>query len=98
MVETAVHLADHVMPRAPVRQWVLSVPKRLRYFLQNDPAVQTLALHIFLSAVEQGLRQGSPGTGPSSHIGAVAFIHRFGTLLGCIGHECAVCGRPACPR
>lgn len=34
MVEAAAHLADHVIPRLPVRQWVLSVPKRLRYFLQ----------------------------------------------------------------
>ena len=81
MVETAAHLADHVLPRLPVRQWVLSVPKRLRYYLQNDAAVETLALHIFLSAVEQGLRQCSPGAGPSSRIGAVAFIHRFGALL-----------------
>jgi hypothetical protein len=30
MVETAVHLADHVIPRLPVRQWVLAVPQRLR--------------------------------------------------------------------
>ena len=30
MVETAAHLAEHVIPRLPVRQWVLSVPKRLR--------------------------------------------------------------------
>jgi hypothetical protein len=29
MVETAAHLNDHVFPRLPVRQWVLSVPKRL---------------------------------------------------------------------
>ena len=27
MVETAAHLTDHVFPRLPVRQWVLSVPK-----------------------------------------------------------------------
>ena len=40
MVETAAHLADHVFPRLPVRQWVLSVPKRLRYFLQRDTALQ----------------------------------------------------------
>ena len=24
------------IPRLPVRQWVLSVPKRLRYFMQRD--------------------------------------------------------------
>jgi len=33
-----------------------SVPTRLRNYLQSDPAVQNLALHIFLSA-EQGVRQ-----------------------------------------
>ena len=81
MVETAAHLADHVMPRLPVRQWVLSVPKRLRYYLHSDPAVQTLALHIFLTAVERGLRRACPDAGPTSRIGAVAFIHRFGALL-----------------
>lgn len=81
MVETAAHLADHVLPRLPVRQWVLSVPKRLRYFLQIDPAVQNLALHIFLSAVEQGLRAACPAVGNKARIGAVAFIHRFGALL-----------------
>ena len=31
--ETAAHLVDHVIPHVPVRQWVLSVPKRLRPFL-----------------------------------------------------------------
>ena len=46
------YLADHVIPHLPVRQWVLSVPKRLRYFLQADPAIQNLAPDILLSAVE----------------------------------------------
>jgi hypothetical protein len=31
MVETAAHLVDQVFPPLPVRQWVLAVPKRLRY-------------------------------------------------------------------
>ena len=30
MVQTAAHLTDHVFPRLPVRQWVLSVPKPCR--------------------------------------------------------------------
>ncbi|MBK7237549.1 MAG: transposase zinc-binding domain-containing protein [Sterolibacteriaceae bacterium] len=99
MVETAAHLADHVIPRLPVRQWVLSVPKRLRYFLQNDPAVETLALHMFLCAVEQGLRRRSAGAGAAARIGAVAFAHRFGALLNahvhfhCIAKRLATSGR-----
>ncbi len=55
MVETAAHLADHAFPRLPVRQWVLSVPKRLRYHLHHDATIATLALRIFLSVVEQAL-------------------------------------------
>jgi hypothetical protein len=30
MVATAAHLVDPVIPRVPMRQWVLSLPKRLR--------------------------------------------------------------------
>ena len=30
MAQTAAHLADHVIPPVPVRQWVISVPKRRR--------------------------------------------------------------------
>jgi hypothetical protein len=86
MVETAAHLADHVMSRLPVRQWVLSVPKRLRYTLQSDPAVQTLALQLFLGAVEQRIRQCCPGADPDARIGAVAFTHRFGALLNAHVH------------
>ena len=81
MVEKAAHLADHVIPRLPVRQWVLCVPKRLRYRLERDPVVLNAALHIFLSAIERVLRQHSPGAGASSRLGAVVFIHRFGALL-----------------
>jgi len=75
MVETAGHLAEHVFPRLPVRQWVLSVPKRLRDHLQHDPTIETLALRIFLSIVEQVLRRACPAGGPDSRIGAVAFIY-----------------------
>ncbi|CAH3803649.1 hypothetical protein AI2713V1_5148 (plasmid) [Klebsiella pneumoniae] len=56
MVETAAHLSDHVFPRLPVRQWVLSVPKRLRYFMQRDGAVLSMVLRIFLRVIAQTLQ------------------------------------------
>ena len=88
MVETAAHLTDHVFPRLPVRQWVLSVPKRLRYFMQRDGAVLNMVLRIFLRVIAQSLQPNSPGTAQldraALHIGAVAFIHRFGSSLN--GH------------
>ncbi len=79
--KTAAHLVDHVFPRLPVRQWVLSFPKRLRYFLQREPAAVNAVLHIFLRIVEETLRAHSPGAGPRARLGAVSFLHRFGSAL-----------------
>ena len=85
MAETAAHLTDHVFPRLPVRQWVLSVPKRLRYYMQRDGPVLGMVLRIFLRVIAQTLQANCPGAqNPNKaalHIGAVAFIHRFGASL-----------------
>jgi hypothetical protein len=37
MNETAALLVDHVLPHAPVRQWVITFPIELRYRLAYDP-------------------------------------------------------------
>jgi hypothetical protein len=81
MAETAAHLVDHVLPRLPVRQWVLSLPKRLRYYLQHDREALNSTLRILLDEIERHLRAHSPGAGPDARAGAVAFIHRFGSSL-----------------
>ena len=60
---------------------MLAVPKRLRYFLQRDADLQGAALRLFLRVVEQCLRAHSAGAGTSARLGAVAFIHRFGSTL-----------------
>ena len=36
MAERAAHLVDDVFPDVPIRQWVLSLPYRLRYRLAWD--------------------------------------------------------------
>ncbi|CAN5689765.1 IS91-like element ISVsa3 family transposase [soil metagenome] len=85
MAETAAHLVDHVFPQLPVRQWVLSVPKRLRYFMQSDSAVLNTVLRIFLRVVQSHLHRHCPSAAQidahAVRIGAVAFIHRFGSSL-----------------
>ena len=81
MVATAAHLVDHVLPPLPLRQWVLSVPKRLRYFLQDDTLLQGVVVRILLRAIERGLREHSPGSSAAARLGAVVFIHRFGAAL-----------------
>ena len=80
MAETAAHLVDHVFPPLPVRQWVLSVPKRLRWYLEREPRAISAVLHILLRVIEAHLRQGS-GAGSHARFGAVSFIHRFGASL-----------------
>jgi hypothetical protein len=81
MVETAAHLVDHVFPRLPVRQWVLSLPKRLRYFLRQDRRAVTAVLTILLRQVERALRESAPEGTPEARLGAVSFLHRFGSAL-----------------
>jgi hypothetical protein len=90
-VEAFQMMSTPFFPRLPVRQWVLSVPKRLRYQLQRDGDLQGTALRLFLRVVEQSLRAHSPGSGPASRLGAVAFIHRFGSTLNAHLHfHCVV--------
>jgi hypothetical protein len=81
MVEVAAHLVDHVFPCVPVRQWVLSLPKRLRYFVQRDADLAGQVLRVFLRAVEPVLRKASPGAPPEARFGGVTFVQRFGASL-----------------
>lgn len=69
MVEVAAHLADHVFPQLPVRQWVLSLPKRLRFFLHRDAELTGRVLRVFLRAVESKLKQCSPGVPADARFG-----------------------------
>lgn len=81
MAETAAHLVDYVFPPLPVRQWVLSVPKRLRWYLEREPKAVTAVLHIFLRVVEAYLRRSCPGASARARFGAVSLVHRFGASL-----------------
>lgn len=53
-----------VFPRLPVHQWVLSLPKRLRYFLRQDRRPVTAVLTIFLRVVEGCCASGHPVAQP----------------------------------
>jgi hypothetical protein len=88
MAQTAAHLVDHVIPPVPVRQWVISVPKRLRWYLAERPEAVSALTNIFMSEVEwlvqtaagvEGTRS-EKGT-DSPHIGGISFLHRFGSAL-----------------
>ena len=73
-----------MIPHLPVRQWVLSVPKRLRPFLHQTPEVASGVLGIFLRALRSALRDASPGAPASvrdAQLGAISFAQRFGSSL-----------------
>jgi len=88
MAQTAAHLADHVIPPVPVRQWVISVPKRLRGVLADRPRAVNALTKIFLDEIERLLLAASgfnpPAATPASacpRLGGISFLHRFGSAL-----------------
>ena len=51
MADTAAHLVDRVFPWVPVRQWVLSLPFKLRYRMAYDSKLMADILNIFVRTV-----------------------------------------------
>ncbi len=79
MTERAARIVDEVLPRVPVRQWVLSLPYRLRYLLAWDHALARAVLGVFVRVLlgfqrhrarRYGIRDGRSG--------CVTVIQRFG--------------------
>jgi hypothetical protein len=82
MAERAAHLVDHVFPRVPVRQWVLSVPHRLRYVLAWDHALCRAVVAVAVRAILGDLRRRARRHGVvDGRGGAVAILQRFGSAL-----------------
>lgn len=51
MTESAALLVDEVLPKEPLRQWVLSVPFPLRYLFATDPVAMGAVLGIVYRAL-----------------------------------------------
>ncbi|MGQ0508021.1 MAG: transposase zinc-binding domain-containing protein, partial [Myxococcaceae bacterium] len=80
--EVAAHLVEHVLPRAPVRQWVLSFPRRVRWHLGNDSDLLASSLRILLRAVFTFHRRRARRLGVRApECGSITFIQRFGSAL-----------------
>ena len=86
MAGLAAHVTDHVLPHVPVRQWVLSLPKRLRPYLHHNPEIAGAVLRIFVRAVRTTLCRTSPGAPRDAQLGALSFLHRFGSALNAHFH------------
>ncbi len=90
IVSTASLVANLTLPdlnvEMPVRQWVISVPKLLRCFLADRPAVVRTLTKILINEIERLLltAAGVPhdADAPSAtrpRLGGISFPHRFGS-------------------
>jgi hypothetical protein len=84
MVETGAHLVENVIPHVPVRQFVISFPKRIRHYLQTHTILQTV-LRIVVDEIRKRLVACGPDIS-NAQIGAVTFIQHFGNTLNLHPH------------
>jgi ribosomal protein S27E len=91
MAGTAAHLVENVLPAVPYRQWVLSLPRQVRFLLARDGDLLSQVLGVFLHKVFAWQRRRARTYGIADpHGGAVTFVQRFGSLLNLNCHAHAL--------
>src|SRR5919201_6653040 len=84
MAQIAAHLVEQVLPWVPTRQWVVSVPIPLRYWMAGSQDL-TATVHTIIRTtigqyyVNQAVTRGSERQ--KVQPGSVTFIQRFGGAL-----------------
>ena len=84
MAQQAAHLVEQVLPWVPMRQWVVSVPIPLRYWMAPSREL-TARVHTIIRRtigqyyVKQAVKQGA--TRATVQPGSVTFVQRFGGSL-----------------
>src|SRR5262249_42333681 len=84
MAQTAAHLVECVIPGVPTRQWVVSVPVPLRYWMASSPDL-TAQIHTIIRTtigqyyVNQAVTRGFERA--NLQPGSITFIQRFGSAL-----------------
>src|SRR6266436_5493770 len=84
MAQTAAHLVECVLPWVPTRQWVVSVPVPLRYWMASSQDL-TAKVHTIIRTtisqyyVNQAVTHGVPRE--KVQPGSVTFIQRFGSAI-----------------
>jgi len=84
MADTAAFCVDHLLPRVPVRQWVLSVPYRLRFRMAYSPRLTSTVLRAFIAAITSDLRRRARKRRICGRLqtGSLTVVQRFGSALG----------------
>jgi len=79
-------MVESVLPEVPLRQWVCSLPWRLRYLCGFDRVLCSEVLNAFVSEVMRALRFAAKrvlglASVEQAHPGAVTFVQRFDSAL-----------------
>jgi Putative transposase/Transposase zinc-binding domain len=84
MAQIAAHLVGRVLPWVPTRQWGVSVPVPLRYWMAASQEL-TAQIHTIIRTTigQYYVNQAVPREGPRAKIqpGSVTFIQRFGSAI-----------------
>ena len=83
MNETAIHLTDNMIPRVPVRQFVVTFPLPLRFWMAANSKLQSKVLEIAIRVIkgEYGKRLKNKYGKNDLKTGAVTLIQRSGSAL-----------------
>ena len=84
MAQTAAHLVECVIPWVPTRQWVVSVPIPLRYWMAASQDLTAQVHTIIRTTIGQYyVNQSVTRSVPRDKVqpGSVTFIQRFGSAL-----------------
>jgi ribosomal protein S27E len=81
MIGSAALLVDTILPRLPMRQWVLSFPFHLRLLFARQPLIMSKVLAIVYRTLATYLIKKAGFTHKIARTGAVTLIQRFGSAL-----------------
>ena len=87
MTEGAAHLVDNILPIVPYRQFVVTFPFPMRYWLNTNKALFSASHKIITDAIQELYIQALKI--PANHkpkIGIVSFTQRFGSALNLNPH------------
>ena len=84
MAQMAAHLVERVLPWVPTRQWVVSVPVPLRYWMASSKELTATVHTIVRTTIAQYYVHQAVQGGVERHKvqpGSISFIQRFGSSL-----------------
>jgi hypothetical protein len=91
MNESEMKLVEAIIPKVPVRQWVLSLPFPIRFAASRDRKLINLLVKVFYDGVEALIRRKLRSKGiKKAKGGGVVFIQRIGGALNLNVHFHAI--------